>query len=54
MASLLEFIRNTISKCLNCPLGDDALCAGHGMHHDRHGEDCLIDVKGVAESVVAL
>ena len=54
MTSLLAFIRNTISKCLNCPLGDDALCAGHGMHHDRDGEDGLIEVKCVAESVVAL
>ena len=51
---MLPLLRNITNECLNFPLGDDALRAGHGMHHDRHGEDGLIEVKCVAESVVAL
>ena len=54
MTSLLAFLRNTISKCLNCPLGDDALCACHRVHHERSGEHGLLEVKFVAERVVAL
>ena len=35
-------------------LGDDALRACHGVHHERNGEDGLVEVKCVAERVVAL
>ena len=51
---MLPLLRTIINECLNFPLGDDALRAGHGVHHERNGEHGLLEVKCVAERVVAL
>ena len=51
---MLAFLGNSINECFNTSLGDDALRAGHRVHHERNGEHGLLEVKFVAERVVAL
>ena len=47
--------RNTIiTEGRNHPLHDHTLRPCNGVHHARHWEDGLVDMKYVAERVVAL